>query len=630
LVILPVTYGDRFISIFLNDHPSPIVPSPIIQKSEQGPYRSPSLSYVRSNGAYRAIPPTAFVLVFFFLAGWMEAVRASGQSLQSDSGQSTVQGTVVNAVTREPIGRALVYSPDNRFAMLTDGEGHFEFTLPDGESGSGDGFPESQARPIRSPGSAGGPSWLMARKPGFLDDPNGRRQILASPGSDLTISLIPEALIKGRVTVSASDAAVGLSVQIFSQQVLEGVPRWMPGPTVRTDSNGEFRFAELLPRPYKLVTHELMDNDPALTVPGGQAYGFAPVYYPGASDFAAAGTIQLAAGQIFQADLSVVRQPYYTVRIPVVNGGQYAGMNITVSPQGHLGPGYMLSYKTDKQRIEGLLPNGNYLVGAVTRGATGGVNLAVADAPVDGPSMALIRNGSISVNVREEFTSNDNSASRPGSEGTHTTSLHGPRAYLDVRVEAVDDFGPQRSAGLRQPSGPNDDSLEIDDLAPGPYWLRVRSSRGYVATASMAGIDLLHEPLAVGSGVTTPVEITMRDDTAEIAGTVAGITATPSSASGPASSPYPGASANPAYVYCVPLPDSPGQFQQLSVSSDGKFDSKMMAPGTYRAMAFKNPQSGLPYRDPEAMRAYEAKGQIIQLAAGQKENIQLQLISGSD
>jgi len=88
---------------------------------------------------------------------------------------------------------------------------------------------------------------------------------------------MPEALIKGRVILSATDAAIGVNVQIFSRQVQDGIPRWIPGNSVPANSNGEFRFAELLPGSYKLVTHELMDNDPAATVPGGQLYGFPPV-----------------------------------------------------------------------------------------------------------------------------------------------------------------------------------------------------------------------------------------------------------------------------------------------------------------------------------------------------------------
>src|SRR5207245_1794673 len=55
---------------------------------------------------------------------------ACAQSTQAENNSSdTIHGIVVNSVTHEPLGRALVYSPDNRFATMTDGEGHFEFTF---------------------------------------------------------------------------------------------------------------------------------------------------------------------------------------------------------------------------------------------------------------------------------------------------------------------------------------------------------------------------------------------------------------------------------------------------------------------------------------------------------------------
>jgi hypothetical protein len=51
-----------------------------------------------------------------------------------------------------------------------------------------------------------------------------------------------------------------------------------------------------------------------------------------------------------------------------------------------------------------------------------------------------------------------------------------------------------------------------------------------------------------------------------------------------------------------------------------------MPPGVYRVLAFANQQPNLPYRDAEAMRAYESKGQVVHLSAGQKASVQLQLI----
>ena len=571
------------------------------------------------------------VLVVLFALGYVSLEQTAGQVQGSDNRQNMVHGTVVNAVTHEPVGRALVYSSDNRFATLTDGEGHFQFTLPEANMDMGtDSVFQIQPREVSSLGSVSGPSWLMARKPGFLDDPNESPQAEPYPGKDLTISLMPEALIQGRVLVSASDLAAGIDVEIFARQVQDGTLRWTPRGSTRSNSNGEFRFAELLPGAYKLVTHEWMDNDPADTVPGSQLYGFPPLYYPGVADFSAASTIQLTAGQTFQADISLLRQPYYPVRIPVTNAELNGEMPIVVSVHGQRGPGYSLAYDAGKKMIVGLLPNGNYLVGAETFGpnsSTGVLHIAVAGVPVEGPMMVLSRNSSIILNVKEEFSETHWTGSASWSDGRRTFSLHGPRLYLQVSAEAADDFQPQPGVTIRPPMGANDDSLVMENIPPGRYWLRLSSSRGYVASASAGGVDLLYQPLVVGPGSTEPIEITMRDDSAEIEGTVAGVTAQPAMTEAMV---YSRRSSPRAWVYCVPLPDSPGQFTQLTVSDEGKFQSQTMAPGVYRLLPFKSPQPDLPYRDAEAMRAYDAKGQVVHLSAGQKTSVHVQIISHNE
>jgi hypothetical protein len=581
-----------------------------------------SLSCFLSRAGEILSPRTAIASCVLLAAVSAGAPSSFAQGIQSDDqakDQNIVRGTVINAVTHEPIGRALVSSPGGEMAMLTDAEGHFEFSILK---------PESENAPGPGPGrrfGAGGPSWLTARKPGFLDRPNEAGQIQAIPGSEMTISLIPEAIIKGRVILSSGEPALDVPVQIFFRRVQEGALRWTPGAQARANSNGEFRFAELSPGSYKVVTREMMDDDPADTEVGGQQYGFAPVYYPGVADFGSAGTIQLTAGQTFEAELSITRQPYYPVRIPVVNGEMNNGMHVAVSVRGRRGPEYSLGHNAGKQRIEGTLPNGDYVVEAATFGqnsSSGSVNFTVAGAPVEGPALVLVRNGSIRIQVSEEFTNtNSDGSTTTFNTGGRSFSMRGPRADLNVLVDAADDFAPQNMIGLPPPAGPNDESMVIEGIPPGRYWLRPTASRGYVAAATMGGVDLLRQPFTVIMGPTTPIEVTLRDDTAEIEGTVGDASANA------AAYPKPGDSPARAYVYCVPLPDSPGQFMQLSPSSDGKFDYRMMSPGTYRVMAFKTPQPNLPYRDADAMRAYDSIGQVVRLGAGQKTNVQLQVNS---
>jgi hypothetical protein len=404
-----------------------------------------------------------------------------------------------------------------------------------------------------------------------------------------------------------------------------------------TRSDGQFRFAELSAGTYKLLTREQQDRDPATFDPRGQQYGYSPVYFPNASDFDAAQTIQLAAGQVFQADISLIRRPYYRVKLAVANVPPgVGGLGVVVSAQGHRGPGYSLGYNNQDQTIEGLLPNGNYTLEASSYGpnpsSSGLLNISVKGAADEGPGMTLVPNGSISVNVKEEFTSSEDP--NPEHAFGHRNE-RGPRRYLNVRLEPADDFGQDRGGWLRPPSGPDDDSLAIDSIHPGRYWVRVNSSRGFAASVTSGETDLLHDPLVVGSGGSgSPIEITMRDSEAEIDGTIEVAAPQSGASDGSAASPASAARLAPdgsfAHVYCVPLPDSSGEFKDLFVPPDGKFGPQQIPPGTYRVLAFDHPQPELEYRDPEAMRAYESKGQMVRFVAGQKEHLQLQLIPNSE
>ena len=534
----------------------------------------------------------------------------------------TVRGTVINAVTGAPIPHALVFTRDNRVATLTDGEGHFEMTLPKQADSMGSVFSFNGAVPAtpRIYRQHGRSVMLSARKPGFLEDVSAQVNPVQSSGDDITIALNPEAIIKGRITLASGDAALGISLQLFSRQVQDGLPRWLQGPSVAANSSGEFRFAELRAGSYKLVTREFMDNDPVTNIPGSQQYGYPPVYYPGASDFSGASTIQLTAGQEVEVDLALTRQPYYPVRIPVANAEEGGGVNVSV--RGQRGPGYTLGYNAGERRIEGLLPNGNYVVDAssfVQSPVSGSVAIRVTGAPLNGPAVTLVLSSPIALRVKEEFTDTNSSFSSTWSDGKRTFALHGPRIYLQASVENADDLSQPRGGSIRPPQGPDDDGLVIENLVPGRYWLRLHTGRGYIAAATQGSTDVLHQPITVGLGQAALIDITLRDDTAELDGTVTPL-AQQSALNASASD------LRQAWVYAVPLPDSSGEFMQIGLASEGKFVNPRMAPGDYRILAFYNDQRQLPYRDAEAMKAYESKGQVVHLTAGQKTTIQVQTI----
>lgn len=587
-------------------------------------------SYISRVAGFRTRPLSLFILISCCAYAFIPV--AFSQSATENNNSKTIQGIVVNNVTGEPISRALVFSRDNRLGAFTDASGRFEFTVSTKENPSNQEVFSFGAHTSFHTYLRGTSVDLVAKKPGFLEDADVSTHREAS-GRNITISLLPEAIIHGRVITSNNETAERLNVQLFKQEVREGAYHWTSTSTVRTNSQGEFRFAELRPGAYRIMTQELLDTDPQDLAPNSQLYGFPPVCFPGVPDFASGSTLHLTAGQDVQADIPLTRQAYFRVRIPVLNSAATQGLNVAVYAGDHPGPGYSLGYNSQTSRIEGLLPSGIYRVEADSffpTPASGAVDIRVAGSAMEGPSLALLPNGVIPIDVHEEFTSQWQ-GSPSWSDGKHTYQLRGPRAYLQIWLESADDFVQGPTPALRNPTSASDASLLIDNARPGVYWVHVQSARGYAQAVTSGSRDLLREPLILSSGSHAPIEITMRDDTAVIEGSITGVPGQAAASEGNGGLQSGIVSSNPpgpplAYIMWVPLRDNTAEVQQLGVSGDAKFQSPPLPPGAYRVLAFAHLRQNFAYRDPQVMKTYESMGQVVNLTPGQTEHVDVQLI----
>jgi hypothetical protein len=520
---------------------------------------------------------------------------------------AAIRGTVLNSITHEPVPRALVTLMGN-VAALTDDQGRFDF-------------------PIQS--SVQMSSQVDVRKPGFSQTVAGFSRSPETGDTNLTVSLAPESLITGRVNLPASNQYDRINVQLYKRQIDDGRAHWVNAGTQSTRSNGEFRFAELEPGSYKILTSELLDRDPLTFDPQGQLYGYPPIYYPTASDFAAAAPIALEAGKTFQLELSPALQPYYPVKIAVPNMPDGSFLQVSVALQGHKGPGYSLGYN-GQQAIEGMLPSGTYTVEATLQGpqqsAFGITTITVRNAPLINATVTLLPNASIPVNIRSEFTARLPADQMPTFGGPNGASR---RVDADVSLRAAADFQGADYIGLRPPRRPNDNALVLENVHPGRYWLQVQPYHGYPASITSNGVDLLRSPLVVAPGATPgPIEIVLRDDGATIEGTIDGSQALRSNSDSGAIESFAmkrGAQQGPV-VYAIPAADSPGRFSQTGVASDGTFTLPNLPPGAYRLLAFDHQPGEFDYRNPEAMRAYDEKGPTLRLSPNQTEHLHLTLI----
>jgi len=581
----------------------------------------------------RTIAP-AILLSSLIPSGFAEAQSAQGFDGPAEDA-SSIHGRVLNRLTNEPISRALVYSPDQQYATLTDDRGHFEFKFPPRGPEPQQNLPgTSDSYVVRSfrrylPNDR--PNEFQARKPGFLQFENNSfngRAMTNQP--EITLYLIPESLIVGHVNLPGSEGDMRTFLELYRREIREGQEHWVSAGTFRTWADGEFRFSNLASGTYKLLTHEQLDRDSFTVVPGGQRFGYPPVFYPGASDFSAASPIQLVAGAMFQANFSPTRREYYPIKIPVVKAVAGQSMNIIVYPLGHPGPGYSLGYNPAEQLIQGLLPDGNYTLQANVQGqpgSTGILNFAVRGAPLEGPPVNLIPNASLTVNVREEFSSGQSvfdEAPEEPAQGT-PSSAQLRRINVQVMLMPLEEFG-SNEGGISQPvEGSREHSLVIPNVRPGRYRLRVESGVGFAASVLSGGTDFLRQPLVVGMGGSgSPIEVTLRDDGAEVTGTFEDPAKTDR---------RPGQTfdfSTQYHVYFVPVGESAGQFRQTMGGPDGSFTQVQLPPGAYRVLAFDRAQEDLAYASEEALRKFESKAQVIHVTAGQKEHLRLKLISGSD
>jgi len=547
------------------------------------------------------------------LIAFLYPLTASSLYAQTKTSENTViRGTVINSKTHEPIGHALVYSPDNRFATMSDEHGRFQFNLPQAESRApSQGF----VRNI----SGGYPYALLARKPGFLP-PYNEQQVI-QPGEDsseVTVSLVPEALVIGHVQIAENDGYDRIQVGLYRRTVREGAEHWDSAGFAMSRSEGEFRFAELQPGAYKLITRQFLDRDPLN--PRGALFGYPPVYYPSATDFSTAPVIQLTAGTTFIANISLARREYYPVKIKLANASAELPIRVQVWPQGHPGPGFVLGYKAAEQTIQGSLPDGFYVVQVSSYGPnamSGSVNLSVKGTPVDGLTVSLFPNTSIPVSIREEFQQQETLAQL--SAMSNTAPPNGWLRSVNVDLLPAEDYGVGGGASMRHPQNPEDNSPPvIENVHPGPYRVIVNTSLGFAAEVTCGGVNLLNQPLVVSAGGAVPqIEITLRDDGADIDGVVEGVSSAATMRQ------FQG------QVFFIPSVESGGQFHLAWLLADGRFQIRQLPPGTYRVLAFSRGQD-LEYANAEAMSKYDLKSQVIRVAAGQKEHLRLQLITPED
>lgn len=521
--------------------------------------------------------------LFAFLLSSYFAVCFAQQANQPASTQKyTVTGSVVNAVTGEPIRRALVTM--NGALAFTGADGRFELgNVPDGLV------------------------MAAAQKPGFFDCsavpcPGQKQQgptqfAIHANKDDVVLKLVPEARIEGRVTDESGDPISNMTITARSEQVSDGRKQLNNFRTAATDENGDYEISELMPGTYKLQTAmrpTFMVFANVRNAPRPEIY--APRFYPNAPDESSAQNIELKGGESAQAAFTLTSAPAYRI-------------SGTIQPPGQV---FLTADDGESQQVQipfRMIQEGKFIIPYIPAGTW---TLHFHQQPMNMRGRMLVA-GSQAQQYYAEATVTVGSTDiqnlavvmqpLPTIE-VHTGSASNEDSQM-ASVQLTSREGNESYGGGRQ-GGP-DSPYQITNVRPGRYSVTVFGGNECVDTVTSGNIDLTHDDFVVSpESQNQTINVTLRKDCSSLA--VTPHTADPSST-----------------TYLLLLATSRAiDPQQIQLTGSGPFTFRNLSPGDYQVYAFAN-VDGLEYTNPEVMRQFT--GQQVTLSPNQQGAITVDVIA---
>ncbi len=563
------------------------------------------------------------------------------QTPQFDTTTEHLNAVVVSSSDGKPVARVLVTSGDRHLAVMTDSEGRFSFdyrriVMPTADPRAN---PSAQIGAFAANFGVGRNSITLQfqlRKPGYIGNSVTLQIPSVKPDTSeptLQLKIVPAGYILGHVDPdNGQPPQPGISVQLRRRTVQNGTAMWLPNGGAQVSASGEFRFANLSPGDYKLMTTAWTEPSTRQLLPDSVP-GLTPIYYPDTTDPEAAGVLHVGPSETVNARLTPRFTTFYRVTIPIAGSGPAQGANVTFQPESS---GLFLGFNAQAHAVEGYLPPGSYnaritlyapptggsapnpggpirMIGIAgqPRASSALAHIEVGRAPVQLAPVTPLPGFEIPVTVRRDFTAQLNTPNRP--QSAHAA----PSVFVNLAP-----VGSNAGGAMLAPLQPGDnpDDLKLQNVTEGVYRVQVQpTTGGYVASASSGTTDLLRDPLIVtGAGSPFPIEVVLRDDAASVTGTVQ-----PNST---ASSPSP-ADGAPIYILGIPLDRLEANPLFSFAMVQNQFQLGMIPPGNYLFLAsHRQLFQDVEYRNPDVLRDLMTKGTSITLSGGQKAEIQLPLL----
>jgi hypothetical protein len=467
----------------------------------------------------------------------------------ADGDTYTLRGTVVNSEDGNPIHTALVQLKMGKTrTVLTGADGTFEFA-----------------------GLAAGDAVVSVRKPGYFSPQElhpesvGELKVHVRDGVDaVSLRLIPEGIITGRVVGEGGDPVEGLAVQLRPVKMsLDKVAAPSALPETRTNELGEYRMAEIKPGSYYVILLPLHSNDDGNVFWAKRKLprGYPTYFYPGVRDFASATPLRVTPGKQSRVDWRVERVPYYQIsgQVRALENGTVVMVYLN-APQSGTSVAVVAANPATGNFLIGGVPSGDYVVNAFSAKGGNGMSIESGAAAISvkenltGVNIVLSASTPAPVRLKTEFTHEvaDSGGQGITPEGFYFARLDGPPGVF------------WQIAIVRKEPRKGEVSYAVE-LGPGTYRFQIPTiENAYLASATSGERNLLKEDLVVAQGGSAEaIELVVRDDAASVEGVAV----------------LEGKQAQ-GRALLVPEGASRGT-TSAAVDSDGKFSMKGLAPGRY-------------------------------------------------
>ncbi|HYW45228.1 MAG TPA: carboxypeptidase-like regulatory domain-containing protein [Bryobacteraceae bacterium] len=520
---------------------------------------------------------------------------------------ATISGQVLNAVTGEPIRKAVLTlrstdfrpnstSPPPSFGTVTDAAGRF--AMKDLDPGAyrltaeHTGF-VSMDYGARAPGRAGTAFSL------------GRAQSMA----DMVFRLSPQGVISGRVVDEDGDPVRNVTVQAARYRYTGAPGRRQLTPSGGSSTNdlGEFRLFDLAPGRYYLSAMyrpprmQAAEDRSAVPRPDDD---YVTTFYPGTKDAAAAVQLDVTPGaQLRGIDITLAKARTVRIRGRVVNDSPartetFSVMLVSPASMGATQGG--TTKPNGEFEILHVLPGSYFLTAHANQGMksySAKRTIEVGSGNIEDVTLTIGPGATVGGHVRVD--------------GDTAQSLAGIQLQLTPFDGGSFTFGPLPNGKLNA-----DGSFKLEDVNADRYAVNVTGLPDgfYVKSARAGNVDVLASGLDV-TGAPTPVEILLSPNAGQIAGMVQNL-----------DTQHPARAATVALIPQEKERRETGSFYKITSSNaSGSFTFRSLVPGEYKVFAFEDVEPGA-WFDPDFLKPLEDKGQAVTIRESGRESVQVTLI----